>query len=218
MPDDSPNNHGTGGIMAESVKQDSEFDIVIPAPSESTPTTIFSRRLLLRAVRDSDAEGLFAIRSREDAARTLWPFIPDADVSATRKWMALKTFTAPPCAVGLSYQFVILHVDDPAGRIIGTVGMNELVPVPTLGYIIHPEEWGKGYATEATSAMINAWWNLPRRGESRKRDKLYALCNEKNLGSFKVLLKCGFQVVGEQTMEDGAVLKNFELERPDWSL
>ncbi|KAG5294710.1 N-acetyltransferase [Histoplasma ohiense] len=129
-----------------------------------------------------------------------------------------KTFTVPPGAVGLRYQFVILLADDPAGRIIGTVGINELVPVPTLGYLIHPDEWGKGYATEATSSMIKAWWSLPRRGKWGKRDKLYAICNEKNLGSFKVLLKCGFHVAGEQTMEDGAVLKNFELERPDWSL
>ncbi|QSS49089.1 N-acetyltransferase [Histoplasma capsulatum var. duboisii H88] len=132
--------------------------------------------------------------------------------------MARKTFTAPPGAVGLRYQFVILLADDPTGRIIDTVGINELVPVPTLGYLIHPDEWGKGYATEATSSMIKAWWSLPRRGKWGKRDKLYAICNEKNLGSFKVLLKCGFHVAGGQEMGDGAVLKNFELERPDWSL
>ncbi|QSS60867.1 N-acetyltransferase [Histoplasma capsulatum] len=218
MPDDSCNNHGAPGVMAECSSEEPQFDIVLPAPPESTSLIISSPRLLLRALRDSDAEGLFAIRSREDTVRTLWPFIPDADVSATRQWMARKTFTAPPGAVGLRYQFVILLAHDPTGRIIGTVGINELVPVPTLGYLIHPDEWGKGYATEATSSMIKAWWSLPRRGKWGKQDKLYAICNEKNLGSFKVLLKCGFHVVGEQTMEDGAVLKNFELERPDWSL
>lgn len=146
-----------------------------------------------------------------------WPFIPDADISATRQWMARKVFTAPPCAAGLSYQFVILLADDHAGRIIGTVGINELVPAPTLGYIIHPDEWGKGYATEATSAMTKAWWSLPRRGKTGQHDKIYALCNENNLGSLKVLLKCGFQAVGEQRMGDGAIVKDFELERPDWS-
>ncbi|EGE86211.2 uncharacterized protein BDCG_17118 [Blastomyces dermatitidis ER-3] len=71
MPHDSCNNHGTGGIIAESVREDSEFDIVLPAPPESTPSIINSQRLILREVRDSDAEGLFAIRSREDAVRTL---------------------------------------------------------------------------------------------------------------------------------------------------
>ncbi|OJD13742.1 hypothetical protein AJ78_05834 [Emergomyces pasteurianus Ep9510] len=218
MPDACCRNAWAEGLSADSAAEEPRFDIVLPAPPESTPTTISSPRLLLRAVRDSDAEGLFAIRSREDAVRTLWPFIPDTDVSATRQWMGRKTFTAPPCAVGLSYQFVIVLADDPSGRIIGTVGINELVPVTTLGYLIHPEEWGKGYATEATSAMIKAWWGLPRRRKSGQRDKLYAICNEKNMASFKVLLKCGFQVVGEQRMEDGAILKNFELERPEWSL
>ncbi|OAX84773.1 hypothetical protein ACJ72_00853 [Emergomyces africanus] len=199
------------------VIEDIQFDIVLPFPPEATPTIISSPRLLLRAVRETDAEGLFAIRSREDAVKTLWSDTPDADISATRQWMAKKTFTAPPCAVGLSYQFVIMLADDPSGRIIGIVSINELVPVPSVGYLIHPEEWGKGYATEATSAMIKAWWSLPRRGKSVQRDKLYAICNEKNVGSFKVLLKCGFQVVQEHKMEDGAILKYFELERPECS-
>ncbi|KKZ62106.1 hypothetical protein EMCG_03400 [[Emmonsia] crescens] len=142
MPDDCCNDHGTGGAAMESAREDPwfDFDIVLPTPPKSAPTIIASPRLILRTIRDSDAEGL-------------------------------------------SYQFVILLADDPAGRIIGTVGINELVPAPTLGYIIHPDEWGKGYATEATSAMTKAWWSLPRRGKSGQHDKIYALCNENNLGS-----------------------------------
>lgn len=72
MPDDSCNNHGARGVMAEcSSEEFPRFDIVLPAPPESTSLIISSPRLLLRALRDSDAEGLFAIRSREDTVRTL---------------------------------------------------------------------------------------------------------------------------------------------------
>ncbi|KAK2768904.1 hypothetical protein FQN53_006251, partial [Emmonsiellopsis sp. PD_33] len=90
------------------------------------------------------------------------PFIPHKGISVTQKWIVTRTFT---------FLFVILLANDPTGRIIDYGGTNEFVPVTMMGYTIHPDEWGKGYATEFAPALVKAWFSLPWR-EDRKR----ALC------------------------------------------
>ncbi|PGH12255.1 hypothetical protein AJ80_06769 [Polytolypa hystricis UAMH7299] len=192
---------------------DTAFNVTIPSP---VAPRISTARLCLRQIKPSDAERLFAIRSQPEYSEYLWPKEPDKDINTTRQWIASKTFTAPESAAGLSFCFAITLADDPTGRIIGTVGVNHLVPYATIGYGIAHGEWGKGYATEAISAAVKAWWSLPRiktkqgdddlKGLDNKdgpsaTEKLYAFCNVKNIGSFRALQKCGFRVLREQRME-----------------
>lgn len=79
-------------------------------------------------------------------------------MSETEAIIARKTFTAADAsgAVGQMFHFVVTRSDDPAGRVIGTVGINALVPALSVGYGIHPEFWGKGYATEMLAAVTDA--------------------------------------------------------------
>lgn len=69
-------------------------------------------------------------------------------MSETEAVIAQKTFTTADAsgAVGRMFHVVVIRLDDPAGRVIGIVGINALVPAPFVGYGIHPEFWGKGYA------------------------------------------------------------------------
>jgi RimJ/RimL family protein N-acetyltransferase len=125
------------------------------------------------------------------------------------------------------FNFVMIRVDDPGERIIGSVGVNSLDPCPSVGYGVHPEFWGQGYATEALEGVINVWWKLPRNlvkngGDEKERsgdededevEKLYAACNKANVGSVKVLLKNGFRIYTEVPME-GDIVAFMQLERP----
>jgi RimJ/RimL family protein N-acetyltransferase len=117
-----------------------------------------------------------------------------------------KLFNSPDAsgAIGRLFFFVIIPKEDP-GRIIGAIGVNSLTPAPSLGYTIHPDSWGKGYASEAAQGVIDAWWRLPRAIGARQDEKLYAAVNYANKGSLKVLQRNGFQVYkdvhyGEETV------------------
>jgi RimJ/RimL family protein N-acetyltransferase len=108
-------------------------------------------------------------------------------------------------------------------RVIGYVGINEVYPSPEIGYSIHPDYWGKGYATEALKGLLELWWSLPRQSQggdvagSDETDSVFAICEKTNLGSVRVLRKCGFGVLREMAFEhDGGLDELFiwELKRP----
>ncbi|KAL2830419.1 GNAT domain-containing protein [Aspergillus pseudoustus] len=194
--------------------------------------SITTKNLVLRPLADSDAEDLFAIRSRSEVAKTNHPKTPHRSVAETREWMATKIFVeGAEHLIGRHFTYILIeikdrdhHDDQPRsgdGRVIGYVGINEVYPSPEIGYSIHPDYWGKGYATEALNALLKLWWSLPRQGQDdnlvEETDSVFAICEKSNLGSGKVLSKCGFRVLREMTFEDDGGLDElfiWQLERP----
>lgn len=114
--------------------------------------------------------------------------------------------------------------------------MNEFDPRSAgsyIGYVLHPDFWGQGYATEALKGMLKGWWGLERRevgeGEVKEVDDealrwerreedgeeyLLGMANKLNSGSLRVMLKCGFEVVEEFVVEDGSTLLRVMLKKP----
>lgn len=155
---------------------------------------------------------------------TRHPHDPPPSLDSVRQWMARKTFSEPPLAAGKTFQFLITERDDPTGRIVGSIGMNVVHPLPNAGYGIHYDYWGKGYATEALRGLLKAWWALPREGNEStnedgecalKREKVLAGAAKANGASVRVLEKCGFKVYREHEYENGDVLCFFAIEMPD---
>lgn len=62
--------------------------------------------------------------------------------------------------------------------------------VGEVSYIVHPEFWGKGIATEATNLLINFGF------EVLKLHRIYATCDPRNIGSSNVLEKVGMTKEG----------------------
>jgi RimJ/RimL family protein N-acetyltransferase len=59
-----------------------------------------------------------------------------------------------------------------------------------LSYIVHPREWGKGYATDAANFIL-------RFGFSQlKLHRIYATCDPRNIASSRVLEKVGMTYEG----------------------
>jgi RimJ/RimL family protein N-acetyltransferase len=86
----------------------------------------------------------------------------------------------------------------------------------TVGYALAPEVWGKGYATEAVSAAIEAGFTLTNAIE------MLASAHVENAASRRVLDKCGFAHIG--TGLEGAPARGgmvpcdrFRLERAVWA-
>ena len=86
----------------------------------------------------------------------------------------------------------------------------------TLGYALAPEVWGKGYATEAASAAIEAGFALTNAIE------MLATAHIENPASRRVLEKCGFQWNGValyriRAINSAAPVDRFRLDRGLWA-
>ena len=106
-------------------------------------TTIRTERLLLRHARLDDVEPLHAVLSNPVAMRW-WSSIPHGSLAETKAWveamMEGNAAGAPDFVVEWN------------GRVIGKAGFWKL---PDVGYILHPDTWGRGLAHEAVGAAID---------------------------------------------------------------
>ena len=82
-----------------------------------------------------------------------------------------------------------------SGEYIGHCNYNYIRKsnLPQLGYLLLPEFWGKGYATEIAQTLSD--YHRTRFAHSRYENKLYALTDNENTASQNVLEKVGFQYV-----------------------
>jgi RimJ/RimL family protein N-acetyltransferase len=135
---------------------------------------IRTERLLLRRARPDDLDAFHAILSDRIAMR-YWSTPPHATLEETREWLH-RTITSPADA---SDDYVV-ELD---GRVIGKAGCWRL---PEIGYILHRDHWGKGYAREAMIAVTAHIF------ATRDVARLIADVDPRNQGSIALLLRLGF--------------------------
>lgn len=78
------------------------------------------------------------------------------------------------------------------GQVAGNIVSFEMSGKREVGYWIGKEYWGKGIATKALAALLDIVKMRP----------LYAHVAKHNIGSRRVLEKCGFTVVGEDKLSN----------------
>ena len=74
------------------------------------------------------------------------------------------------------------------GQVVGNIGSWVADGERSVGYWIGRPYWGRGYATRALADLV---------AELRERP-LHARVAEHNAASIRVLVKCGFAIVGEE--------------------
>jgi len=141
-------------------------------------TRIVTDRLVLRRPVMDDVDAMFSIMSAPTAMR-YWSTLPHATADVTRPW--LEKIVARNAAGGQDF---LIEMD---GRVIGNVGAGRL---PDFGFIIHPDFWGRGIATEASKAFIDYAFNQTSATE------LAADVDPRNWASLQVLNKLGFTETG----------------------
>lgn len=135
-------------------------------------------RLILRRPRMDDLEAFYGIMSNPHAMR-YWSTLPHASIEFTRPW--LEQMIARSATDG--EDFVIEF----EGRVIGDVGAGRL---PEFGFMLHPDFWGRGIATEAAAAFIDYVF------DARQIEGLTADVDPRNAASLRVLKKLGFEITG----------------------
>ncbi len=144
-------------------------------------------RLRLRALTQADAEATIAIYGSPEvlAYLNMEPVTTHEQAIGLIDW-----FTgAYERHDGVQWAFTLRET----GQVIGTGGTyawDQSDRHVDIGYHILPSHWGQGHATEATRAMLG--WCF----DALKVHRVQADCTDGNLGSERVLLKCGFQVEG----------------------
>ena len=172
-----------------------------------------TRRLWLRWPRLADAQAVVCLAGEKAVAdmtaRIPHPYHPD---QAERFIFQARRSNAN----GEGLQLAITPKGKP-NSLIGMVGIGPSPDTgkPDLGYWLGTPYWGKGYATEAVHALIDAFFAY---GEE---DEVTACARVINPSSRRVLEKCGFAYQGAGLSELPArcglyPVDHFRLDRRTW--
>jgi RimJ/RimL family protein N-acetyltransferase len=149
------------------------------------PERIETARLVLRRPRAEDARAIFErYASDRDATRYMaWPI--HRTVGDTQGFLTVSDAEWAGWPGG---PYVVETRSD--GRLVGGTGFAFETPDrAATGYIFAREEWGKGYATETLSALVDVAATVGVR-------ELCAVCHVDHRPSRHVLEKCGFRREG----------------------
>lgn len=136
---------------------------------------ILTPRLRLRRAAAGDLHALHALLS-DPLAMRYWSTLPHEDLGQTSAWLA-EMIAAPPDAAD---DYVVEH----DGRVIGKAGCWRL---PEIGFLFHPAYWGRGFAFEALTAVIErvfAHHPIP---------SIRADVDPRNTASLRLLARLGFR-------------------------
>lgn len=173
-------------------------------------TEIRTDRLTLRLFTEDDTDALFDLMSRPEVA--VWsgrgrPMLHRDEAVERIARMPERAGEHPAAGV-----FAVV----PDGT-TSPVGMAVLVPIPPsdgvdrhdheIGWHLHPDVWGRGYATEAASALVD-------RAFASDLTELYAVTHPDNARSQAVCRRLGMTDLGLSTDWYDRTLRAFRLARP----
>lgn len=195
----------------------------LPTSAERTPT--LTSRLLIRPLAASDLDGLYQLTRNHEVMK--WTAAGRAHTGHEEAKKKLDEFLPPNDAKTFNYAICLRGT----GEFIGIGGIHRFSRVedlqgaepdpaggygwPELGYLLKPEYWGKGLATEFVAAFLGMWEHLQRAnveidvnvksllgGGDRDdgdgdasvpaTEALIAIVDPTNGASQRILQKCGF--------------------------
>lgn len=147
---------------------------------------IETERLRLRAFTRGDVDAVFAYRQREDVARYLFdaPMSHESCAEAVQARIRQVSLAAENDRLTLA---VIRRDDDVLVGEITLIWRNVASQQGEIGYVFNPVFHGRGYAIEATRALVTlgfAGFGLHR---------IYARCDPRNTASFRLMERLGMR-------------------------
>ena len=146
------------------------------------PEKIETQRLVLQRLKYEDAEEIFyTYASKPEATRYMaWPTHKTLKDTRTFLDYAMQGWER-----GIDYSYGIRLQSN--NRFIGSIGILNDNGKIQFGYILSPTQWGKGYATEACSNLIQVVKAIP------DIQQIGTFVDIENTASRKVLLKTGLK-------------------------
>lgn len=136
--------------------------------------TFRTERLLLRPATLADVAPFHRILS-DPRAMTYWSTLPHRTITETEDWIRAMIAIAP----GEGEDFVVEH----DGAVIGKAGLYRF---PRIGFLFHPDHWGRGFASEALRFVIDRAFRVHR------LERFEADVDPRNQASLACLTRLGF--------------------------
>lgn len=171
-----------------------------PPAGRGRTTVLTTRRARLTTWLPADLDDLRALHSDPLAMRHMRSGVEDERRTRAR----LDTFLHEQSERG----WTKWRVEDAEGRMLGRAGFSPSSDGRgrELGYLLAPEHWGRGLATELARALVQ--WHRGHPGDVEP--SLGAFAFAENTASRRVLEKCGFAEAGRHTY-DGRVVVRYRL-------
>jgi [ribosomal protein S5]-alanine N-acetyltransferase len=155
--------------------------------------TLYSDRLLLRQVQPCDVESLYQCLNDPSVTRYM-AFRPETSSSKER---LARYFADCNDALTSLHFTILLREDCQFAGLCSFQRWNEREGTASLGYMIVPQLWGSGIATEAARTLLEFGFS------DLLMSVVYASCEGGNLASRRVLEKCGFEPTARSTRAFG---------------
>ena len=139
-----------------------------------------TERLLLRPAKADDLEPLHAILS-DPRAMAYWSSPPHESRDQTRDWLASMIAIQPT----EGEDFIVEH----EGKLVGKAGLWRF---PEIGFILHPDHWGRGFAGEALAPILDRAFGV------HGLPKVDADVDPRNAASLRLLEGLGFRETGRK--------------------
>ena len=132
----------------------------------------------------------------------------DPEVAKYTLWVAHKSVIETEQLVdmwlkeekeGKAIRFVIVEKD--SNELIGSIDTVKFIDgVPEIGYCLSRKYWNKGYMSEACKAFMNYLFELGY-------EKILIRADVRNIGSLRVIEKCGFKFTHEEFIEQRSAIR-----------
>lgn len=169
----------------QAVKSFPLLEEYIPLPLEQLETP----RLILRKARESDLQDIFDYCKNPNVARYV-TWNPHETLEDSRKFIQ---YAENSYNIGAPEPMVLILKDDPAQKVIGSVGLIPANPANRtfeLAYALSEEHWGKGLIDEAARPLINFAF------KHFAMERLQCRCDVLNPQSARVMEKLGMHFEG----------------------
>jgi ribosomal-protein-alanine N-acetyltransferase len=152
-------------------------------PNFSPFPLLTTKRLLLGRIQDNDAAALLSLRSDEKVMQFI-------DKERTKTIAEATTLIKRITDDANNNEGITWHIslkDDPE-KLVGTIGLWRIIKQhyrAEIGYMLHPQLWGRGFMREALDAVIDFGFNI-------QLHSIEAHINPSNIASASILEKMGF--------------------------
>ena len=150
--------------------------------------TIETERLLLRKLNKDDAEAIFSNWASDEEVTKYLSWNHHLDISTTRYILDLWLieYNNPNTA---RFGIVLKETNE----LIGAIDVVDYIDgTPEVGYCLSRKHWNKGYMSEVCNAFVSYLNELGYQ-------EILIEADERNIGSNRVIEKCGFEFTHQET-------------------
>ena len=154
--------------------------------------TLETEYLILRPFKDDDVDDYFGVLDSPEVRR--WLHIPES-LDRSDAWQQMAWFVGQWELRGTGHWAL---EEKKSGQFVGRAGLHRPErhdwPGVEVGWLLHPDYWGRGYATEAGAAAVRYGF------EDLQVDKLFSCILPENHRSQAVAKRLGFEFLEERVL------------------